>query len=173
MNKLLGIGLVLSVIIGFASCKPKQSAYKSVYEAAKERELEENKKDTETVSKPAYPAYNSTGSDETVRTEKIKPVYDADAAGLKQYSVVIASLSVKPNADALKTRMENEGHKIILAQNESGMYRVIIGSYNSKSEAASKKNEIMDTYNSKGDTEFLRKTYNIPFNDLWILERQY
>lgn len=171
MNKLLGISLALSLIIGFSSCKPKQSAYKSVYEAAKERELEDNKT-TEPVSKPAYPAYNST-SDEPVRTEKIKPVYDTDASGLKRFSVVIASLSVKPNADALKSRIEADGYKVIIAQNESGLYRVIIASFDTKSEAVAKRNEIKSSYESKGSTDFLRKTYNIPFDDLWILERLY
>ena len=43
MNKnLIGIGLALALVIVFGSCKPKQSAYKQVYEAAKEREMEEN-----------------------------------------------------------------------------------------------------------------------------------
>ena len=41
-KKLIGIGLALAFLIAFGSCKPKQSAYKSVYEAAKEREMEEN-----------------------------------------------------------------------------------------------------------------------------------
>ncbi|MDH6354375.1 cell division protein FtsN [Dysgonomonas sp. PH5-45] len=173
MNKLFGIGLALSLIIGFSSCKSKQSAYKSVYEAAREREIEENKKETETVSKPAYPAYTANVSDEPVRTEKIKPVYDTDASGLKSYSVVIATLSVKPNAEILKERMEREGHSIILAQNEQGMYRVIIASYDDKAQAVNKRNELTETYNAKGDTDFLRRTYNIPFNDLWILQRQY
>lgn len=173
MNKLLAFSMALAVAIGFASCKPKQSAYKSVYEAAKEKEQEESK-NSESVVKPAYPAYNSKTNDETtVRSEKIKPVYDIDASGLKTYSVVIASLSVKPNAEALKTKIQNDGYKVILAQNEAGLYRVIIASYNDKSQAAAKRTEVVNFYTSKGDTEYLKKTYNIPFDDLWILERQY
>ena len=174
MNKLLGFGLALSLLVAFGSCKPKQSAYKSVYEAAKERELEENEALTATpvTKQPTYPAYTDA-SNEKVRTEKITPVYDTDAAGLRAYSVVIASLSVKPNAEALKARMEQEGYKIILAQNEQGMYRVIIASYDDKGAAVHERNTIRDKYLASGSSDALRRTYGIPFDDLWILQRQY
>ncbi len=173
MNKLLGFGLALSLLVTFGSCKPKQSAYKSVYESAKERELEENKAQPTTVTKqPTYPAYTDA-STEKVRPEKITPVYASDAAGLRAYSVVIASLSVKPNAEALKARMEQEGYKIILAQNEQGMYRVIIASYDDKAAAVNQRNAIRDKYLASGSADVLRRTYGIPFDDLWILQRQY
>lgn len=172
MNKLLGFGLMLSMLVAFGACKPKQSAYKSVYESAKEREVEENKS-TAPASKPVYPAYNTDVSNEAVRSEKIRPVYESDAAGLRAYSVVIASLSVKPNADALKARMEQEGYNIILAQNEQGMYRVIISSYDDKASAVNSRNAIRDKYLAMGSSDYLRKTYGIPFEDLWILQRQY
>lgn len=171
MNKLLGIGLALSLLVVFGSCKPKQSAYKSVYEAAKERELDENL-GSSTVTTPAYPTYSNVDS-EPVRSEKITPVYEADASGLRAYSVVIASLSVKPNAEALKARMEQEGYKVILAQNAQGMYRVIIASYDDKASAVNERNAIRQRYLSMGTSDTLRKTYGIPFDDLWILQRQY
>jgi hypothetical protein len=109
----------------------------------------------------------------SVRKEKVEPVYSTDASNLKKYSVVIASLSVKLNAESLKSRMEAEGYPVILAQNEHGMYRVIVASYDDKESAIAKRDEIFRKYSALGDTEYLRKTYGIPFNDLWILERQY
>jgi hypothetical protein len=69
--------------------------------------------------------------------------------------------------------MENEGHQVILAQNEQGMYRVIVASYDDKGQAAAKREEIYNKYSAIGNTDYLRKTYGVPFNDLWILERQY
>lgn len=174
MNKLLGLGLGLSLIVAFGSCKPKQSAYKSVYEAAKERELEENKTNTTSSSStPVYPTYSSNYENEPVRTEKITAVYDSDASGLRSYSVVIASLSVKPNAEALKARMEQEGYNVILAQNPQGMYRVIIASSDDKASAVNQRNQIREKFLSMGSSDTLRKTYGIPFDDLWILQRQY
>lgn len=173
MNKLLGFGLALSLLLAFGSCKPKQSAYKSVYEAAKEREVEDNKStDTSSsISKPAYPTY--TEDTEPIRTEEIQAVDPRDTAGLRAYSVVIASLSVKPNAEALKSRMEQEGYNVILAQNTQGMYRVIIASYDDKASAVNEKNTIRNKYLTRGTSDVLRKTYGIPFDDLWVLKRQF
>ena len=169
MNKLFGLSLLLALVVGFGSCKPKQSAYQSVYESAKEREVTGNQPAT-TVNKPAYPAYNY--DNEAVRQEKITPVYESDASGLRAYNVVIASLAVKPGAEALKTKMEQDGYRVILAQNEHGMYRVIIASYDDKPSAVDKRNEIVNKYQAKG-VDFVRKAYGIPFNDLWILQRRY
>src|SRR5690606_25096449 len=109
----------------------------------------------------------------SVRKEKVEPVYANDAAGLKRYSVVIASLSVKLNAESLKDRMVNEGYPVILAQNEQGRYRVIVASYDDRQQAVAKREEIINKYNARGNTDYLRRTYGVPFNDLWILERQY
>ncbi len=176
MNKLFKFSLLLALIIAFGSCKPKQSAYQSVYEAAKEREMEDNTQTATNVNKPAYPVYEAPQPDydaEKVRQEKITAVYDSDASGLRAYNVVIASLAVKPSADNLKSRMEKDGYRVILAQNEQGMYRVIIASYDDKPSAVDKKTEIVRSYQAKGDTDYLRRTYGIPFNDVWILQRQF
>lgn len=171
MKRLVQFSLVLvTVLIVGTSCKPKQSAYKQVYEAAKQREMQENATRPVTVVKDAS---NLPPVEVSVRKEKVSPVYPTDAAGLKSYSVVVASLSVKLNAESLKTRMEKEGYGVILAQNEQGMYRVIVASYDTKDQAAAKRDEIYQKYAAKGDTSYLRKTYGVPFNDLWILERQY
>lgn len=161
--------LVTILLIG-VSCKPKQSAYKQVYEAAKEREMQQTASQPTAVVKDASPL---PPVEVSVRKEKVEPVYATDAAGLRKYSVVIASLSVKLNAESLKNRMMNEGYPVILAQNEQGMYRVIVASYDDKSQAAAKRDEIYQSYSAKGNTDYLKKTYGVPFNDLWILEREY
>ena len=161
--------LATLMVLG-TSCKPKQSAYKQVYEAAKEKEMQETASQPTTVKKDAA---SLPPVEVSVRKEKVEPVYPTDAAGLKKFSVVIASLSVKLNAESLKARMENEGHQVILAQNEKGMYRVIVASYDDKAQAAAKREQLYNNYSAKGNTDYLRKTYGVPFNDLWILERQY
>ena len=171
MKKVLQISLALlclSFIV--TSCKPKQSAYKSVYEAAKEREMQTASNESNTVVKPSG---TLSPVEVSVKKEKVTPVYNSDAAGLKSFNVVIASLSVKLNAESLKTRMQNEGYSVILAQNEQGMYRVIVASYDDKESAVEKRNEIYQKYSVKGETDYLRRTYGVPFNDLWILQREY
>lgn len=161
--------LVTLLLIG-VSCKPKQSAYKQVYEAAKEKEMQQTASQPTTVVKDAS---SLPPVEVSVRKEKVEAVYPTDAAGLRKFNVVIASLSVKLNAESLKSRMENEGHSVILAQNEQGMFRVIVASYDDKAQAAARRDEIYRTYSAKGNTDFLRRTYGVPFNDLWILEREY
>ena len=103
------------------SCKPKQSAYKQVYEAAKEKEMQQAASQPTAVTKDAS---TLPPVEVSVRKEKVEAVNPTDAAGLRRYSVVIAALSVKLNAESLKQRMENEGYNVILAQNEEGMYPV-------------------------------------------------
>lgn len=175
-KKTLALGIILGSIVFFGSCKPKQSAYKSVYEAAKEKETTApettvSSQDPTPVSTTSY-SYGSA-TNESVRKEKITPVYESDASGLKAYSVVIAAMGMKPNADALKERIENDGHKVILARNESGMFRVIIASADTKEEAVDMKNRILSGYLEKGSAESLKSKYGIPFNDWWILQRTY
>lgn len=170
MKKTIYLMMALAAMMVLAvSCKPKQSAYKQVYEAAKEKEMQQSASEP-TVVKDAAPL---PPVEVSVRKEKVEPVLASDAANLKKYSVVIASLSVKLNAESLKSRMQNEGYNVILAENEQGMYRVIVASYDDKSSAATKRDEIYRKYSALGNTDYLRRTYGVPFNDLWILERQY
>lgn len=160
---------MFAMLVFASSCKPKQSAYKQVYEAAKEKELQQGASEP-TVVKDAS---SLPPVEVSVRKEKVEPVFASDAASLKKYSVVIASLSVKLNAESLKTRMQNEGYNVILVENEQGMYRVIVASYDDRAMAASQRDEIYRKYSAKGSPDVLRRTYGVPFNDLWILERQY
>ncbi len=171
MKKSIYFAMALGALLLLeTSCKPKQSAYKQVYEAAKEREMQQSASQPTTVVKDAAPL---PPVEVSVRKEKVEPVYASDTANLKKFSVVIASLSVKLNAESLKSRMENEGYSVILAENEQGMYRVIAASYDDRESAAGKRDEIYKRYSALGNTEYLRKTYGVPFNDLWILEREY
>ncbi len=174
-KKILTFCTLAFLLLAFGSCKPKQSEFKSAYEAAKEREMgaeEVAAEEYEAVSRPR-PTPTTSSSSESVRREKITPVNSSDASGLKAYSVVIASISMKPNAEALKRRMEQAGYKTILVQNEQSMYRVIIASYDSKDQAVARRSEILDDFFATSDQESLRAQYGIPFNDWWILQREY
>lgn len=173
-KKLLGLFFASLLVMSFGSCKPKQSNYKSVYEAAKEREMEAPAEEIsyETVSRPPVAPTNNASS-ETVRKEKITPVYESDASGLKAYSVVIAALGMKPNAEGLKDKMVKAGYSPILVQNEQGMYRVIISSFNTKEEAVNSRANILAEFFKQGSAEQLKAKYGMPFNDWWILQREY
>lgn len=150
------------MIVTFGSCKPKQSAYKAAYEQAKEREstapvevvvVEEEVVPVQTVSKPRV-------SDEATRSERITPVSGEDGSRLRRFSVVIGSFRNSTNAYSLKERMQKDGYNAVLAENEQGMLRVIVSSYDLKVDAVDSRDAI-------------KRKYAPNFHDAWILERAY
>lgn len=172
-KKLTGIALALVCLLAFGACKPKQSAYKSVYEAAKEREMEESAANENQPYTSPQSTTSSMYTSAPVKVEKVTPVTSTDEAGLKSYSIVVAAMSMKPNAESLKKRLQADGYDVILVQNEQGMYRVIIASYDDKDQAMAKKDEILSSFLAIGSSDTLRQKYGIPFNDWWILQRGY
>ena len=96
--------------------------------------------------------------------EKIKIVSDqqsnsgTDSIQLKRYSVVIGSFIYKTNALKLKSKMENEGYKIVLALNEQQMFRVIIATFDKVEDAIK-------------ECRRIRNKYTPQFYDIWILKK--
>ncbi|CAK7031596.1 SPOR domain-containing protein [Parabacteroides sp. APC149_11_2_Y6] len=162
MNKIWLFGASLCMILALGSCKPKQSAYKAAYEQAKEKETTapvEVIEEQETVEEVA-PVSKPRVSSVTTRTEKINAAQGEDASRLKRFSVVVGSFKNKTNAYSLKERMQNDGYNAVLGENEQGMLRVIVASFDNKADAAESRNAI-------------KAKYAPNFQDAWILERQY
>jgi len=145
-------GVALALVFSLDSCKPKESAYKAAYDAAKAREMESGQ--VEEVTPVTKPSFNL--STETVQKEKVTVV---DGAGIKQFSVVIGSFLNKTNAVSLKERFADLGYTSFLAQNERGMYRVIVATFRDKASAVSEK-------------ERVKNKYYPDFQDAWILDNQ-
>lgn len=166
MNKIWLFGASVCMVLAFGSCKPKQSAYKAAYEQAKEKEstapvevieeeeVVEEEENVTPISKPR------TYSNVSTRAEKINAAEGEDASRLKRFSVVIGSFKNKTNAYSLKERMQNEGYHAVLGENEQGMLRVIVTSFDTKSDAIYSREEI-------------KSKYAPDFQDAWILERKY
>lgn len=152
---LLGVTLCLVMMFSVVSCKSKQSAYKAAYEQAKEREISSDEPAEEEIA----PVTKSKTAGET-RQEKITPLEGEDADAIKLYSVVIGSFKNRTNAYSLKERMQNEGYTPILGENEQGMLRVIVTSFENKAEAEKSRDAI-------------RSKYRPSFQDAWVLERTY
>ncbi len=177
MNKIWLLGAAMCMILAFGSCKPKQSAYKAAYEQAKERESaapvevfedefeDEFEDDFEIapVSKPRTDIEEESDYDDfnvTTRQERINPYQGESTANLRRYSVVIGSFRNNTNAYSLRDRMQRDGYTAMVAQNEMGMLRVIVSSFDSKRDALYSR----DAFRSK---------YYPNFQDAWILERYY
>ncbi len=154
-SKIWLFGLALCLVCSFTACKSKQSAYKAAYEKAKEKEPETTVEETTPVYKPK--TETTAQPEATVRKEKVTTV---SGSGLKRFNVVIGSFQNKTNALSLQERMSAKGFNVILAQNESMMYRVIVASYDDKASAASKRDQI-------------KAQYAPEFQDAWLLEQQY
>lgn len=159
MKKLIFYSIVLLIAAGVTSCKPKQSAYKAAYERAKEKEVTPQTNTEQAVQPDVTVNRSTTTSQIAVRKEKITPVTASDASGLRRFSVVIGSFVNQTNASSLKESMEKDGYRVILAQNEKQMYRVIVASFDSKDDAASERDRIKTKYTPR-------------FDDIWLLERQ-
>lgn len=157
MKKVLMAIAALAMVAGFSSCKPKQSAYKAVYEKARQqREIAAQQEDQ--PKNEIIPVVTEDNVD--VRPEKVTAAVGENADGLRRYSVVIGSFQNATNARSLKERMAGEGFNPILAQNEQGMYRVIVTSFDDKFEAMRSRDAI-------------KSMYNPAFQDAWILEKAY
>lgn len=161
MNRIWLFGAAISMVLAFGSCKPKQSAYKAAYEQAKDKESTAPVEVVEEVEEvEVAPVSKPRTSSATTRSEKINAAEGEDASRLKRFSVVVGSFKNKTNAYALKERMQNAGYNAVLGENEQGMLRVIVASFDSKADAADSRDAI-------------KAKYAPNFQDAWLLERAY
>ena len=154
MKKILLFGAAICCILALGSCKSKSSAYKTAYEQAKTDDSKWEYEDDDEVLTTEEVSY------ESVRQEKVNPVSGEDLSGPKRYSVVIGSFKNRTNAFSLKDRMSDEGYRPVVAENDLGMLRVIVSSFDSKADAARSRDAIKSKYAPN-------------FQDAWLLERKY
>jgi cell division protein FtsN len=150
-SKIYLFGLVFIFLLSLNSCKPKQSAYKAAYEAAKARELREtNVRTIEEVAPVAKP------TEEDFQKEKVTVI---EGSSIHRFNVVVGSFINPTNAKSLKERMERQGYAPVLAQNEKGMYRVIVATFNNRSQAVEER-------------EAVKERFYPEFKDAWLLEQE-
>ena len=158
MKKSVLFGL-LSVLLVFASCKSKESAYKQAYEKAKAQESAQVQVNAPVQVTPvATTPVASDNYDQTpVRQEQVSAV--SVTGTLKAYSVVCGSFSLQTNAQGLKDYLVGEGYAAGIVKNvDKNMFRVIIGSYDTKADAARARESFKQKYPSRAD-----------FQGSWIL----
>ena len=158
MKKSVLFGL-LSVLLVFASCKSKESAYKQAYEKAKAQESAQVQVNAPVQVTPvATTPVTSDNYDQTpVRQEQVAAV--SVTGTLKAYSVVCGSFSLQANAQGLKDYLVGEGYAAGIVKNvDKNMFRVIIGSYDTKADAARARESFKHKYPSRAD-----------FQGSWIL----
>lgn len=154
MRKHIVWAAALTVAVAFTGCKSSESAYKKAYEKAKAQEAAQA---TETPAQEETPVVAplqtkpatdtqvvDNGDNVPVRQESVSLI---DGSGLKAYSVVVGSFSLKANADGLQQKLKNAGYDAQIVKNtDRNMYRVVSATFDSKQAAVSSRNEFRAKY---------------------------
>ncbi len=154
MKNYLAICAGLCVVLAFGSCKSKESMYRKAYDKAKAQDAtdatENNYDDTPEVTPfvdtPVVDNNNNNNNYDNVpvRTETVTVV---NGDGLKSYSVVVGSFSIKSNAENLVARLRSQGYSAQLAYNSArDMYRVVATTSDSKASAVQSRTQLRNTY---------------------------
>ena len=156
MNKLAILGMGAFIAVALISCKSSESAYKKAYEKAKqqqvvaaEQEPVQTQPATQVEVTPVTPPAAATTTPVDVNTVKVQPenVTVVSGSGLKAYSVVCGSFSLKANAEGLQKTLANAGYNSQIAYNgEKNMYRVVASTFDDKAAAVQSRNTLRATY---------------------------
>ena len=86
------------------------------------------------------------GDNVPVRQETVSVV---NGNGLKNFSVVVGSFSLKANAEGLQQTLRNAGYdaQVVVNNNVSpAMYRVVATTFDNKADAIASRNQLMTKY---------------------------
>jgi len=155
MKKYMVLCAGLCVALAFTSCKSSDSVYRKAYEKAKAQEQNaadnQNTGDenvavvTPVVEKPATETVVVDNADNVpVRQESLSVV---NGDGLKNFSVVVGSFSVRANAEGLQSTLKSRGYSAQVAFNSgNNMYRVVAATFDAKTDAVRSRNELRAQY---------------------------
>lgn len=154
MKKYMVLCAGLCVVFAFTSCKSNESAYRKMYEKAQAQEQSQAQNEQYDNNTPVVTPIVEKSSNDTkvvdnydnvsVREEKLTVV---DGSGLKDFSVVVGSFSVKVNAEGLTQQLRSAGYSAQIAYNsQRNMYRVIASTFDNKGDAVRSRNDFRATY---------------------------
>ena len=137
--------------MAFTSCKSSESAYKKAYEKAKAQEAAAVETNTEAnvvapvEEKPIDEVRVVDNADNVqVRQEQVSLI---DGSGLKNFSVVVGSFSLRANADGLQQRLKEAGYDAQVVKNtDRNMFRVVATTFADKASAVQSRNELRAKY---------------------------
>lgn len=150
-NVVLCVGVCAALAL--TGCKSSESAYKKAYlkaQAQQENQQAEAAQSETPVVAPIVekPVSQTTVVDNTdnaaVRSESVTLV---SGAGLKNYSVVVGSFSLKANAEGLQGTLKSAGYDAQIVYNPSNnFYRVVATTFDLKSDAVSSRDQFRSKY---------------------------
>ena len=152
MKKYMILCAGLCAAMAFTSCKSSESAYKKAYEKAKDQEAAAVETNTEAnvvtpvEEKPIDEVRVVDNADNVqVRQEQVSLI---DGSGLKNFSVVVGSFSLRANADGLQQRLKEAGYDAQIVKNTERniMFRVVATTFVDKASAVQSRNELRAKY---------------------------
>ena len=150
MKKSVVLCAGLCAALALTGCKSSESAYKKAYLKAQAQQENQQAEVAQTVVAPIVekPVAQTTVVDNTdnapVRSENVTLV---SGAGLKAYSVVVGSFSLKANAEGLQSTLKQAGYDAQIVYNPSNnFYRVVSATFNLKSDAVSSRDQFRAKY---------------------------
>ena len=176
MKKLILMGIALIATVSFISCgTSKEASWKAAYEKAKNQELytqddsepvevapvtpkEETQSYTSIRQRKASTTTTTTttakSSSNEIRQERLDVV---GGGNIKAYNVVAGSFKSVDNANKRRNELVEKGYSAQLAKNpDTGMYRVIASSHDTKEAATSSRDKLRSIYK---DAWLLYRTY--------------
>ena len=146
----------------FTGCKSSESVYKQAYLKAKQQEELQQKQEAEAQAQTAKNENNVVVPMEEKVVTQTQVVDNADnvpvrqetvsviaGAGLKNFSVVVGSFSLKANAQGLQQTLNSQGYNAQIVVNNQvspAMYRVVATTFETKGEAAASRNALQEKY---------------------------
>ena len=152
MKKYIVLCAGLCLAMSFTGCKSSESAYKKAYEKA-QAQAAAQQVSTQQTETPVVTPVQTTQTQVTdnydnvsVRRESVSMV---NGDGLKDYSVVVGSMTVSANAEGLQQRLKAAGYNAQIAKADvhgQTWYRVIAATYDSKADAVRMRDQLRATY---------------------------
>lgn len=153
MNKIIRIFILVAIAgVSFTACKSKQkmTAVPGANVPAATTTAAPPATTSSTVtSSTTRPVQQTTPPQQEVtrqETFKLAAGETNNNAMSKKFHVVVGAFSIHDNARNLRTKLTREGNDALTVENDKGMLRVIIASYNEYTQAKAKINEIRATY---------------------------
>jgi cell division protein FtsN len=152
--------VIFGAILSLSACKSTESTYKQAYEKALQQDVVKAEVEEPASVVPVKVVDpNANAENITVREEKVSVV--TGQTTLKEYSVVCGSFSLKTNADALRTRLVNDGYPAMVVVNEAGKtYRVVCDSFDNRQQAAQARDRFKAKYPDNQDFQASWILYN-------------
>jgi len=177
MRKLILMGIALIATLSITSCKSSdESSWKKAYEKAKSQELytqddsdpvevapvtpQEETQSYTTIRqrKPSSTTTTTSATKQTTSNEIRQERLDVVGGGsIKAFNVVAGSFKSIDNANKRRNELVEKGYSAQIAKNpDTGMYRVIASSHDTKEAATSSRDKLRSSYK---DAWLLYRTY--------------